>query len=459
VAILSKLAATSKFISQILRSYLNSSHSDYQAFKSEHLTLKVMVIGSGAREHALVWKIKQSSKVTELYAAPGNAGTASLARNLDIHPDDIEALIKAAKDNSIDLTVVGPEAPLAAGIVDRFVQLGMPIFGPTKAAAQIEASKVFARNLMQKYGIPCPKGITFSVYAEAKRYVESQPMPIVVKADGLAAGKGVIIAGSREEALKALSDIMENRIFGPAGDKVVIEECLTGKEVSLLAFTDGETVVPMIPACDYKRVFDDDLGPNTGGMGSYSPPGFFDAKLTGEVTKTILQPAVSAMAQEGMPYKGVLYAGLMIAADGVKVLEFNARFGDPETQAILPRLQTDLVDILLAVLDNKLGKVVVRWNEDACVGVVMASGGYPGSYETGFKITGLDKLNDDVMVFHAGTRLGEDSQIYTDGGRVLTVTATGKSMAAARAKVYRNLPRINFDGCHYRRDIAAREVN
>jgi phosphoribosylamine--glycine ligase len=418
-----------------------------------------MVIGSGAREHALAWKIKQSPKVTELYAAPGNAGTASIARNLNIRPNDIEALAGAARDIGIDLTVVGPEAPLAAGIVDRFEQAGMSIFGPSKMAAQIESSKVFARKLMQKYGIPCPKGVSFSSYPEAKRYVGSQSMPIVVKADGLAAGKGVTVAGSREEALKALSDIMENKIFGPAGDNVIIEECLTGKEVSLLAFTDGRTVVPMIPACDYKRVFDNDRGPNTGGMGSYSPPGFFDAKLTREVTKTILQPAVNAMAHEGVPYKGVLYAGLMIAADGPKVLEFNARFGDPETQAILPGLQTDLVDILLTVVDNKLSKLAVQWNEDACVGVVMASGGYPGSYKTGFKITGLDKLNDDVMVFHAGTKLGDDSQVYTDGGRVLTVTATGKSMAEARAKVYRNLTRINFDGCHYRRDIAAREVN
>jgi phosphoribosylamine---glycine ligase len=421
--------------------------------------LKILVIGSGAREHALAWKIKQSPKITELYAAPGNAGTASIARNLDIRPDDIEALAGAAQDIGIDLTVVGPEAPLAAGIVDHFEQLGMSIFGPIKAAAQIESSKVFARKLMQKYKIPCPNGITFSSYPEAKRYVESQPMPMVVKADGLAAGKGVTVAGSRDEALKALSDIMESRIFGPAGDNVIIEECLTGKEVSLLAFTDGKTVIPMIPACDYKRVFDDDRGPNTGGMGSYSPPGFFDAKLTRQVMKTILQPVVKAMAKEGMPYKGVLYAGLMIAADGPKVLEFNARFGDPETQTILPRLRTDLVDILLAVVDNKLSEAVVQWDDNACVGVVMASGRYPGSYKTGFKITGLDKLNDDVMVFHAGTKLGEDSQVYTDGGRVLTVTATGKSMAEARARVYRNLPRINFDGCHYRKDIAAREVN
>jgi len=416
-----------------------------------------MVIGSGAREHALAWKIAQSPRVTEIFAAPGNAGTASVARNLDIRPNDIEFLAHATRDIGIDLIVVGPEAPLAAGIVDRFEQLGMPIFGPTKAAAQIESSKVFARQLMQKYGIPCPKGITFSSYPEAKRYVESQPTPMVVKADGLAAGKGVTVAATREEALKALSDIMETKIFGPAGDKVVVEECLTGKEVSLLAFTDGKTVVPMIPACDYKRVFDDDCGPNTGGMGSYSPPSFFDDRLTKQVMKTILQPVVKAMAQEGMSYKGVLYAGLMITADGPKVLEFNARFGDPETQAILPRLESDLVDILLAVVDNKLTQAVINWNDDACVGVVVASGGYPGSYKTGLKITGLDKLNDDVMVFHAGTKL-QDSQVYTDGGRVLTVTATGKNMAEARARVYRNITKIKFDGCHYRRDIAAREV-
>lgn len=417
-----------------------------------------MVIGSGAREHALTWKIAQSAKVTELFVAPGNAGTAAIARNLNIRPNDIEALSKVAQDIGIDLTVVGPEAPLAAGIVDRFDKLGLPIFGPTKAAAQIESSKAFARQLMQKYGIPSPGGVTFSSYQEAKRYVESQPTPVVVKADGLAAGKGVTVATSTEEALNALSDIMETRIFGAAGDNVIIEECLTGKEVSLLAFTDGKTVVPMVPACDYKRVFDDDRGPNTGGMGSYSPPGFFDGKLTQQVTKTVLEPTVKAMVKEGMPYKGVLYAGLMITASGPRVLEFNARFGDPETQAILPRLKTDLVDILLAVSDNKLSPTMVQWTGDACVGVVMASGGYPGNYKTGFKITGLDRLNNDVLVFHAGTKLDEDSQVYTDGGRVLTLAATGNSMAEARAKVYSNLPRIRFDGCHYRTDIAAREV-
>jgi phosphoribosylamine--glycine ligase len=418
-----------------------------------------MVIGGGAREHALAWKIAQSPKVKKLYVAPGNAGTTFIANNLNIRPNNTESLAKAAHDNGIDLTVVGPEAPLASGIVDYFERSGLPILGPTKAATQIESSKVFAKKLMQKYGIPCPKSITFSSYSEAKKYLESQPVPIVVKADGLAAGKGVTVASSKEEALKALSDIMKAQIFGSAGDSVVIEEYLTGKEVSLLAFTDGKTVIPMVPACDYKRAFDNEQGPNTGGMGSYSPPGFFDAKLTRQVVTTILQPAVKAMAQESMTYKGVLYAGLMIAADGPKVLEFNARFGDPETQATLPRLQTDLVDILIAIVDNRLSKVAVEWNDDACVGVVMASGGYPGNYKTGFTITGLDKLDEEILVFHAGTKLGENSQVYTDGGRVLTVTATGKNMAEARAKVYQNLPRIQFDACHYRTDIAAREVN
>ena len=420
--------------------------------------MKVMVIGGGAREHALAWKIAQSPKVKELYVAPGNAGTASIANNLNIRPTNIEALAKAAQDIGITLTIVGPEASLAAGIVDYFERLRLPIFGPTKAATQLESSKVFAKNLMQKYGIPCPNSITFSSYLEAKKYLESQPTPVVVKADGLAAGKGVTVASSTEEALKALSDIMEAKVFGSAGDSVVIEEYLTGKEVSLLAFTDGKTVIPMVPACDYKRVFDDDQGTNTGGMGSYSPPGFFDTQMTREVTKNILQPAVEAMAQEGMPYKGVLYAGLMIAKDGPKVLEFNARFGDPETQAILPRLKTDLVDIVLAIVDNRLNEVVVEWNNDACVGVVMASAGYPGSYKTGFPITGLDKVDEKILVFHAGTKLDNNSQVYTDGGRVLTVTAAGKNMAEARAKVYHNLPRIHFDGCHYRKDIAAREV-
>jgi len=335
----------------------------------------------------------------------------------------------------------------------------MPVFGPTKSAARIESSKVFARALMQKYGIPCPGGTAFSSYDEAREYIKSQTPPVVVKADGLAAGKGVTVVSSTEEALTALSEIMESRAFGDAGSSVVVEECLTGQEVSLLAFTDGRTVVPMVPACDYKRLLDGDRGPNTGGMGSYSPAGFFDAKLTQMVTRTILEPAVKALAAEGATYKGVLYAGLMVTAGGPKVLEFNARFGDPEAQVILPRLRTDLLDIMLAVIHNRLDKMDIRWSGDACVGVVMASGGYPDSYKTGFPISGLDSLDDDMLVFHAGTKHGEDSRIRTDGGRVLTAAARGKNLAEARARAYRNVPRIHFEGCQYRSDIAAREVN
>jgi phosphoribosylamine--glycine ligase len=421
--------------------------------------LRVLVIGSGAREHALVWKIAQSQKTPKIYAAPGNGGTAALASNLEIAPTDIEALSSAVKEIGIDLTIIGPEAPLAAGIVDHFEKMNLTIIGPTKNAAQLESSKVFAKKLMQKYAIPCARGNAFSNYSEARKYLDSQQLPIVIKADGLAAGKGVVITKSREEAGKALSEMMETKIFGSAGDQVVIEECLNGKEISLLAFTDGATIVPMIPACDYKRAFDNDQGPNTGGMGSYSPPGFFDARMVKQVKETIIEPTVKAMTKESMPYKGILYVGLMITSDGPKVLEFNARFGDPETQVILPRLNSDLLDIFLAIADNRLSEMNIEWNNNTCVGVVMASGGYPGKYQTGFPINGLDRINNDIMVFHAGTRRGENSQIFTDGGRVLTVAATDKTIAEARDKVYENLPLINFNGCYYRKDIAAREVN
>ena len=419
--------------------------------------LKVLVIGNGAREHALVWKLSQSPKVSEIYAAPGNAGIASKAAIINIKPTDIESLVAVAQEKRIDLTVVGPEVPLAQGIVDIFQSRNLKIFGPSKAAAQIEASKVFSKELMQKYGIPCAASKSFRSYKAAKDYVKKQHCPIVLKADGLAAGKGVIIANTNDEALTALSDIMEKQIFGDAGNSVVVEEFLVGKEVSLLAFTDGTTVVPMVPACDYKRVGDGDMGLNTGGMGSYSPPGFFGPEMVKKVKNTFLEPVVKAMAKEGYTYKGVLYAGLMVTADGPKVVEFNCRFGDPETQAMLPRLDTDLVDIMLAVIDGSLKKIKIYWRDDACVGVILASGGYPGKYATGFPITGLDTVDDDVMVFHAGTK-ANDGAICTDGGRVLTVTALGRNIAEARDKVYRNISRISFNGCHYRRDIGAREV-
>ncbi len=420
--------------------------------------MKILVIGGGAREHTLAWKIAQSPKVEKVFVAPGNGGTALIAENLSVRPTDIEALGKVATDKGIDLVVVGPEVPLALGIVDHFENLGIPIFGPTKAAAQIESSKVFARNLMEKYGIPCPKGVTFSSYPQAQGYLERQQPPIVVKADGLAAGKGTIIADSMGEANKALSDIMEAKIFGPAGDKVIIDQYVTGPEVSFLAFTDGETISPMVPVCDYKKIWDGDQGLNTGGMGSYSPPGFFSAQMTERAINSILLPTVRAMANEGMPYKGVLYAGLMLVDGEPLALEFNARFGDPETQTSLPLLKTDLVDILLAVIQGNLEQSTIEWSPEACVGVVMASAGYPGSYKTGFPIKGLDNVDRDVLVFHAGTKLGDNGIIYTDGGRILTVVGTGKDMAEARNKVYRNLPDIYFEGCHYRKDIALREI-
>jgi len=418
--------------------------------------LKVLVIGGGGREHTLARKVAQSPRVEKVFTAPGNAGTATIAENLNLRPTDIEGLGKAAKEKGVDLVVVGPEAPLASGIVDYFNSLGILIFGPTKEATQLESSKVFARNLMEKYGISCPKGAIFSSYSEAREYLQEQHLPVVIKADGLAAGKGVIIAGSLAEADRVLGDIMEAKIFGSAGDRVVIDEYLSGREVSLIAFTDGKTVSPMVPACDYKKIGDNDQGPNTGGMGSYSPPGFFSAGMTEKVTNDILVPTVKAMAKEGVLYQGVLYAGLMIVDGEPVVLEFNARFGDPETQVVLPLLKTDLVDILMAVVQRNLDRVKVEWSGEACVGVVMASGGYPGSYKTGFPIQGIDNADKDVLVFHAGTKLGNDGIIYTDGGRVLTVVGMDKDLAEARKKVYRNIPNIHFEGCYYRRDIALR---
>ena len=398
----------------------------------------------------------------EIYVAPGNAGTAQLAHNLDISPGNIEGLAKIAQEKGVELVVVGPEVPLADGIVDHLQTIGIPVFGPTRQAAQIESSKAFAKELMQKYGIPCARSVTFSEYSRAKDYLEQQQSPVVIKADGLAAGKGVIVADSIPQALEALASIMESKTLGEAGDRVIIEEHLSGKEMSSFSFTDGKTVVPMVSACDYKRIYDGDQGPNTGGMGSYSPPYFFNPTLAKIVNETIMEPAVRAMDKEGRPYKGVLYGGLILPSEGPgeapKVLEFNARFGDPEAQVTLPRLKTDLVDIMLAVINGNLDQIDVEWSEDARVGVVMASAGYPGGYETGFPIAGLDSLDKDILVFHAGTKIGsEPGQVLTSGGRVLTVVAMGKTIAETREKVYANIPRIHFEGCHYRKDIAAIE--
>jgi phosphoribosylamine---glycine ligase len=419
------------------------------------ITLKVLVIGNGAREHALVWKLAKSKVVSQIFAAPGNAGTAQIAVNLDIKPTDIDSLSRAALERRVELVVVGPEAPLADGIVDHFQKIGIPIFGPTKAAAQIEASKAFSKMLLQKYGIPCAKSQTFSDQASAARYIRAQGAPLVVKADGLAAGKGVIIADTVQQAIDAISGMMQDKNFGPAGDKVVIEEKLSGREMSFFAFSDGKNVLPMVPACDYKRVFDGDLGPNTGGMGSYSPPVFYTSELGQKVLSTIVEPAIQAMEKENRAYKSILYSGLMIYNQEPKVLEFNARFGDPECQVTIPRLKSDLLDIILGVINGNLKSVKTEWTEEACVGVVLVSSGYPGNYKTGFPITGLDSLDKDIMVFHAGTKVGDKpGQILTNGGRVLTVAALGKNIREAREKVYANIPKISFEGCQYRKDIA-----
>lgn len=412
-------------------------------------------MGGGAREHALVWKLAQSIKTREIFVAPGNAGTAQIAVNLNIESTDIMSLRKASKENGIELVVVGPEIPLSEGIVDYFQEIGTPILGATRAASRIESSKAFAKELMKRYHIPSARSVSFSKYNEAKEFVMGQKPPIVIKADGLAAGKGVVITDSVSHALETLYSIMITKRLGAAGDKVVIEDYISGKEMSSFIFTDSKTVVPMVSACDYKRVYDGDQGPNTGGMGSYSPPFFYNTTLAKTVQETIMQPTVEAMNSENRPYTGVLYGGLMITNNVPSVLEFNARFGDPETQVILPLLKTDLVDIFLAVVNGCLDQIDVVWTEQACVGVVMASGGYPGKYEAGFQITGLDDLDKDIIVFHAGTSVGSmPRQILTSGGRVLTVVATDNSINKAREKVYKNISRIHFKDCHYRKDIA-----
>ena len=369
------------------------------------------------------------------------------------------SLLRAASENGVGLTVIGPEAPLARGIANHFLIMGRHVFGPTKNAAEIESSKVFAKELMQKYNIPCARSASFTSYDEARKYLKQQEMPVVVKADGLAAGKGVTVAKTIEQAQEALADIMKTRIFGSAGDRVLIEEYLTGREMSAFIFADAHYSVPMVSACDYKPVYDGDQGPNTGGMGSYSPPAFDSPELAKTVYETIMEPTARALHDEGRPYRGVLYGGLMITDDGPKVMEFNARFGDPETQAILPRLKTDLLDIMLSIDDNCLDQVEIEWAGEACVGVVMASAGYPGNYLKGLPITGLGDVDKDILVFHAGTSLDPDGKVVTSGGRVLTVVATGSTVAEAREKVYDNIIRIHFEGCHYRRDIALFDDN
>lgn len=416
--------------------------------------MKILVVGGGGREHALVWKISQSSLVDKIYCAPGNAGISRLAECVKIDPEDIQSLVNFAEKESIDLTVVGPEAPLVMGIVDEFEDRGLKIFGPRKKAAQIEGSKVFAKRLMEKYDIPTASYRVFDDAVAAKDYLKDFAGPVVVKAEGLAAGKGVVVARNSREAEEAVDKIMVDRAFGEAGKRVVIEEYLEGREVSILAFTDGNTVIPMVSAQDHKRVFDNDEGPNTGGMGAFSPSPVYTQELGELVEKTILKKAIEALNKEGIKYKGVLYAGLMITDSGPKVLEFNARFGDPETQVVLPRLKTDLVKIMLDVVEEKLEKTKIEWSNKAAVCVIMASGGYPIKYEKGWVINGLDEAEkiDNVMVFHAGTRL-KQGKIVTDGGRVLGVTALEDDVRSAAQAAYIGVEKINFKFMHYRKDI------
>ncbi|MBP2655947.1 MAG: purD [Firmicutes bacterium] len=420
--------------------------------------MRVLVVGGGGREHALVWKLASSPKVTEIYCAPGNPGIGKLAECVSIDVNDNEALCRFAKEKAIDLTVVGPEVPLTNGIVDLFNANGLKIFGPDKAAAQIEGSKTFAKNLMHKYGIPTAGYAVFTDASAAKKYIMDQGAPIVIKADGLAAGKGVVVAMTLAEAIAAVDMIMCDQAFGAAGTRVVVEEFMQGEEASLLAFTDGYSVVPMISAQDHKRVFDGDQGPNTGGMGAYAPAPVMTSVLLDKVVREILQSTVDAMRQEGCLYKGCLYVGLMITADGPKVVEFNARFGDPETQVVLPLLKSDLVMIMEACNDGKLDTISVEWKNEAAICVVMAAGGYPGNYGKGDVITGIEAAEaQGAVVFHAGTRKQNDA-VVTNGGRVLGVIAVGADIMIALKKAYTAVEKINFAGVHYRKDIAYRAV-
>lgn len=423
--------------------------------------MRILLIGGGGREHALAWKLAQSDKVEKIFAAPGNPGIAMLKKCscIDLKLDDLEKVADYAEEESIDLTVVGPEATLVAGIADVFKRRGLPVFGPSKAAAQLEGSKAFSKELMAKYNIPTAFFKICEDMETAKAYVKEKGAPIVVKADGLAAGKGVVVAMTEEEALEAIEEMMGGHKFGNAGARVVLEEYMEGEEASLLAFTDGKTVVPMLAAQDHKRIFDNDQGPNTGGMGTYAPAPVMTDILRLKATERILKPVVAAMAKEGTPYQGCLYAGLMIKDDVIKVVEFNCRFGDPETQVVLPLLESDLAEIMLACATGTLDQADVAWFDKAAVCVVMASGGYPESYETGKVITGLAEADaqENTVVFHAGTKNAAGS-IVTAGGRVLGVTAVDDNIRAARDRAYAAVENIKFDGAFYRKDIAWRAL-
>ncbi|MCK4536759.1 MAG: phosphoribosylamine--glycine ligase [Desulfuromonadales bacterium] len=422
--------------------------------------MKILVVGGGGREHTLVWKIVQSPLVEKVYCAPGNPGIAELAECVHIPADDIDALLDFALAEEIDLTVVGPEVPLTLGIVDRFQEAGLDIFGPSQAAARIEGSKSFSKDLMAKYGIPTADYRTFSDRDEAVAYIREQGAPIVVKANGLAAGKGVVVAMTEEQAVAAVDDIMVDTIFGDAGSSVVIEEFMAGEEASFFAFTDGKNILPLASSQDHKPAFDNDKGPNTGGMGAYSPAPVVTEALADEIVKTIVRPTIDGMAQEGCPYVGILYVGLMIADGKARVVEFNARFGDPEAQPLLVRMKSDVVPVLQACARGDLSGAELEWHDKAAVCVVMASGGYPAAYEKGFEILGLDDAGEmeDVVVFHAGTSF-ESGKVVNTGGRVLGVTGLGATVTAAIDRAYQAVAKISWDGAHFRTDIGKKALN
>ena len=421
--------------------------------------MKVLVIGAGGREHALAWKIRQSPRVTKLYCAPGSAGIGELAECVAIAPEQIEKLAEFAEREKIDLTVVGPELPLTLGIADLFESRGLRIFGPNRAAAQLEGSKAFAKEILKANHIPTAAFETFADAAAAKRYLAQVKPPYVVKADGLAAGKGVLICASRQEAEAAIDEILVRKAFGQAGEKLVIEEFLDGEEASFMALTDGEHILPLASSQDHKRVFDNDQGPNTGGMGAYSPTPVVTPTIHRRIMDEVLTPLLAGLKQRGIHYRGVIYAGVMITKDDPKVLEFNARFGDPECQPIMMRLKSDIVPLLEATIDGKLDQVQPEWYDDPAVCVVLCAGGYPGSYDKGKEIRGLEKLKhwDKGFVFHAGTAK-DDGRWITAGGRVLGVTARGTGVAEAVGEVYRAVGEISWDGMHYRKDIARRAL-
>lgn len=422
--------------------------------------MKVMVVGGGGREHALIWKLSQSPRVEKIFCAPGNAGISEIAECLDIKPDDIDALLDFAKYEWIDLTVVGPEAPLVAGIADAFIKEGRRIFAPVASGSKLEGSKVYAKDFMRKYGIPTAEYKTFTSYLHAEEYVRLKGAPLVIKADGLAAGKGVIVAGNVDDAIQALKLIMKEKAFGSAGDKVIVEQCLKGEEASFMVLTDGKTVLPLATSQDHKTIFDNDTGPNTGGMGAYTPAPVITKELEKEIMESIINPLVQGLKREQILYRGIIYAGLMICDGKPSVLEFNCRFGDPEAQPVLMRFDGDLFDVLKAAADGRLGEVNFSWKKDSSICVVLSSEGYPGAYEKGRKIEGLDLLKgrDDLFVFHAGTAMN-NGELVTSGGRVLGVTSLGEDIKAAKVTAYEAIQKIHFEGMHFRKDISDKAIN